>query len=309
MENIQEEIEDKVIDTINAGIGGRLIIFKPEKDNFGADLAVERRGKYKEGIMYFKVSSIVTPAKEENFIKDFAKEEFKADKNLYLLFVCFDDPEQKLTENIWLVPSLDFKEMAEVVKLNLLRFTPDKFSKFALKTNELGKLILNAFENKGKIVFKEIDSKVSKINLDNLKEFLCEARKNTYALGSGKADNPKLSGSTQFEFSKGSYFYRDVYFSGDKKFMGQEVVYYETKPIWSTSYTGEQIDKLKEAFLKESLFKLAEKCRLGEFCEYEKRELKYENHGQGSIEEFSGKEEIFLKDKIFYKLTYQGGLL
>jgi hypothetical protein len=46
-DNIQEEIEDKVIDCINAGVTGRLVIFKPEKNNFGADLAVERRGKYK----------------------------------------------------------------------------------------------------------------------------------------------------------------------------------------------------------------------------------------------------------------------
>ena len=47
-DNIQQEIEDKVIDDINSGVAGRLIIFNPEKTSFGADLAVERSGKYKE---------------------------------------------------------------------------------------------------------------------------------------------------------------------------------------------------------------------------------------------------------------------
>ena len=86
-ENIKEKIEDKVIDCINLGVVGRLIIFKPEKSAFGADLAVERRGKYKEKEIYFQVNSIVGPEKGNEFVKDFLKENFKIDKNFYLLFV------------------------------------------------------------------------------------------------------------------------------------------------------------------------------------------------------------------------------
>ena len=73
-ENIKEKIEDKVIDCINIGVAGRLIIFKPEKSAFGADLAVERRGKYKEKEMSFQVNSIVAHAENNECLKDFQKD-------------------------------------------------------------------------------------------------------------------------------------------------------------------------------------------------------------------------------------------
>ncbi|MGD0576956.1 MAG: DUF5680 domain-containing protein [Candidatus Staskawiczbacteria bacterium] len=320
MENIKEEIEDKVMDCINSGVAGRLIIFKPEKSIFGADLAVERRGKYKEKEMYFQINSIAGPAEEVNFVKDFPKENFKADKSFYLLFVYFDEVSQKINDNVWLIPSLQFRDIAEVIKLpdgkNLLRFEApldikkkSKYSKFLVDTKELGKFILNALENKGRFNFKEADLEGKTINLNSLKEFLCEARRNTYAGGGTASDSPRLSGSVQLEFQKGDYAYRDIYFSGSKKFMGQEIVYENSKPVWGMNYAGNTIGKLETIFLKESLFKLAEKCRIGQNCEYEKREYKYQDQGQGSIEEFSGRELIFLEGKNVYKLNYQGGLI
>jgi hypothetical protein len=142
-----------------------------------------------------------------------------------------------------------------------------------------------------------------------LKEFLCDARQNTYAADATRVDNPRLLGSVQLEFQKGVYAYRDVYFDGNKRFVGQEIVYQDLKPIWGMNYIGSQIGKLETTFLKESLFKLAEKCRFGGTCEYKKREYKYTDRGQGSLEEFAGQEEIFLEDKSIYKLNYQGGLI
>ena len=115
-DNIQEEIEDKVMDCINSGVAGRLIIFKPGKNNFGADLAVERRGKYKEKEIYFQINSLVGPAEGDSFVKDFSQESFKADKNFYLLFVYFDEVTQKINDYVWLVPSLQFRDIAKVVK-------------------------------------------------------------------------------------------------------------------------------------------------------------------------------------------------
>ena len=53
------------------------------------------------------------------------------------------------------------------------------------------------------------------------------------------------------------------------------------------------IDKLETSFLKESLFRLSNECRLGKTCEYEKREYKYQDQGQGSLEDFFGR-ELFL---------------
>ena len=320
-DNIQEKIENIIIDEINAGAGGRLIIFKPEKTIFNADLAAERRGKYKEKEMYFQINAFITPAKSETFIKDFPQESFKADKNFYLFFLQFDKVRQEISDYLWLIPSLQFADIAEVIKSpngnNLLRFEApldfkqkNKYSEFIASTKELGKLILDAFEKGGKfnLAGGPFEEKIS-INLESLKDFLLDARKNTYAADGGAIDNPRLLGSTQLEFQKGDYIYRDIYFSGDKKFIGQEVIYQDLKPVWGMNYIGDAIGKLETNFLKESLFKLAEKCRLGQTCEYEKREFKYQDKGQGDLKYFSGQEQIFNNGKNIYKLDYKGGIL
>jgi hypothetical protein len=328
-ENIQKEIEDKVIDCINSGVAGRLIIFKPEGAPFGADLAVERRGKYKEKSIYFQINSFVEHGKDNNLVKDFLQESFKVNENFYLLFVYFDEIRQKISDYIWLIPSSQFRDIAQVVKSgpegypgkNLLRFeasldikNKNKYSKFIVNTKELGELILDALERGGKFNFKEADFQDKQTtNLENLKEFLCDARKNTYSANASSIDNPRLLASTQLEFQKGDYFYRDIFFNGDKKYIGQEIVYQDSKPVWGMNYIGTAqgapLGKLEAAFLKEALFKLAEKCRLGQSCEYEKREFKYQDQGQGNLEEFLGQEEIFSNGKNIYKLNYQGGLI
>jgi len=319
-ENIQEEIEDKIIDYINSVVAGRLIIFKPEENILGADLAVGRRGKYKEAKIYFNVSSLIVPAKNNIFVKDFVQESFNADESLYLLFVCFNEARQKLSDYVWLIPSLEFKDTANVVKLttgeNALRFEAEtdvkqqnKYSKFLVNVKDFGKLALGALENGGKFDFGQNAKQEDKINIDNFKEFLVQARQNTYAVDATAVDNPRLLQSKQLEFQKGDYFYRDIYFAGDKKFIGQEIIYLNSKPVWGMNYMGDALGKVETSFLKESLLKLVEKCRVGQSCEYEKRGLKYQDHGQGDLAEFSGIEEIIQNKKSIYKLNYQGGLI
>lgn len=322
-ENIQEEVENKIIDCINSGITGRLIIFKPEKIGQEDYLAVERRGKYKEEGIYLQINILVGPSEADNFVKDFSQESFNPAKNFYLLFVYFDEVRQKISDYIWLIPSTRFGDAAKVVKSaaglgkGSLRFEAsldpakkNQYSKFLVEAKGLGKIILNALEKGRGVDFKKIDwDEKRKVNLENLKNFLCEARRNTYAVDASPIDNPRLLASKQLEFQKGDYFYRDVFFSGDKRFIGQEIVYQDLKPVWGMSYIGSQIGKLETVFLRESLFKLAEKCRLGLICDYEKREFKYRDRGQGSLEEFSGEEGIFSAGRKIYKLNYQGGLI
>ena len=169
---------------------------------------------------------------------------------------------------------------------------------------------MSALEKGGKFNFKETDfEEKHKINPDSLKDFLCQARANTFAIGATPIDNPRLLASKQLEFQKGDYFYRDIYFTGDKKFVGQEIIYQGSKPIWAMNYMGDDVGKVETNFLKESLLRLADECRLGGNCEYEKREFKYKNQGHGSVEDFSGKEEIFSGKKNIYTLNYQGGLI
>lgn len=320
-DNIQEQIEDKVIDCINSGVAGRLIVFKPEKSILGADLAVERRGGYKEKELYFQINSIVGPAKEKSFIKDFLQESFKTDKNFYLIFVYFNEVLQKMDDYLWLIPSLQFRDIAEVVQpadgKNLLRFDAsldikdkNKYSKFIVNTKDFGKLILGAVDKGGKFDFKGAQADEGGVlNLESLKEFLCEARENTYAANGSGIDNPRLLESTQLEFQKGDYSYRDIYFPGVKNVIGQEIVYLGLKPVWGMNYMGNAIGRTETNFLKEAIFKLSKKCRLGGVCEYEKRELKYQDRGQGGFDKFFGEEGIFSQGKDIYKLSYQGGII
>lgn len=324
-ENIKNEIENSVIDCINFGVAGRLIIFKPEKSIFEADLAIGIRSKYKEEEIYFQINSIVGYIKDGIFIKDILQKNLKTSKNFYLIFLQYDEIRQKISDYIWLLPSAQFKDMAKVVKIktnnlpeeNFLRFEApldikkkNQYSKFLIKNQELGKTILSALEKGGRFIFKEINFEESQqINLENLKDFLCDARANTYASNNPGIDNPRLLESKQLEFQKGEYFYRDIYFIGKKNLVGQEIIYYNSKPIWGMNYVGNDIGKLETKFLKESLLKLVDKCRTGESCEYQKREFKYKDQGQGNIEKFFGTEEIFLNNKNVYKLNYEGRLL
>ncbi|MCX6721996.1 MAG: hypothetical protein NTY04_02305 [Candidatus Staskawiczbacteria bacterium] len=152
-DNIQDEIEDKIIDCINSGVKGRLVIFKPEKNSFGEDLIVKKRGDYKEKEIHLQINSLVGPGEDVNFVKDFPKDNFKTDKNFYLIFVYFNEALQKINDYIWLVPSLKFKETAETINdQKILRFESsldvkqnNKYSEFLVDTKDLGKLMLNIF--------------------------------------------------------------------------------------------------------------------------------------------------------------------
>ena len=322
MKNIQEEIEDKIIDCINSGVSGRLVIFKPEEKGLEGYLAVERKGEYKEKEIYFKIKSIVGHGQNVNFIKELPQESLKSGNNFYLLFIYFDEVMQKISDYVWLVPSAQFRDIAEVIKSasnkKLLKFeapldikTKNKYSKFLVSTKELGGTILSALEKGGKFDFEKgnISEEEKAVNLEDLKEFLRQARENTHAADASLIDNPRLQLSKQLEFQRGNYFYRDIYFSGSKKIIGQEIVYQDSKPVWGMNYIGSITGKLEANFLKEALLNLSGKSRLGGICEYRKREFRYQDQGRGNLEEFYGREEIFLEGKNIYKLNYQGGLI
>jgi len=147
------------------------------------------------------------------------------------------------------------------------------------------------------------------MSFNELKIFIAEARRNTYASGKNSVEKPLLIGSHQFEYRKGDYFYRDIYFGGEENFTGQEVVYQSDKPIWSMVYCGSVEPEEISDFLKNSLLNLSKKCRFGEECEFEEGDLKYEDKGEGTLERFIGKEQIFIKDESVYELNYQGVLI
>jgi hypothetical protein len=147
------------------------------------------------------------------------------------------------------------------------------------------------------------------ISFEELKKFVAEARRNTYAGEGGSVKNPFLDGSHQLEYEKDKYFYRDIFFAGEKNFIGQEAIYLNHNPIWSMVYSGSAEPEEITSFLKKSLSVLSEKCRFGEKCELKENNLLYKDDGQGTLERFGGQEQIFKRGEEVYKLNYHGGLI
>ena len=76
------------------------------------------------------------------------------------------------------------------------------------------------------------------INRGELAAFLLQAKLHTYAAQGDEASvAPLLPGSRQLEYRDGFWFYRDIYFGGER-FVGQETVYYDSTPVWAMSYAG-----------------------------------------------------------------------
>lgn len=147
------------------------------------------------------------------------------------------------------------------------------------------------------------------INSEELRNFIAEARKNTYAGGGKPVENPLLTGSYQLEYRRGDFLYRDIYFAGKENFIGQEVIYLKEDPIWSMVFCGSAEPPEVTDFLKKSLSVLAGKCRFNEECEFEENNFRYKNKGEGTLERFHGKETISINGEKVYKLRYQGGLV
>lgn len=159
MNNIEEEIKDKIIDQISTAAGGRLIISKPEKKSFGEDLLIGKRADYKGEDIFLKVCSLIGPTGIVKLAKDFLSEEFKTDKNFYFLFIYFDSIKQKIGDSVWLVPSTKLKDIAKqeilsnnkkFLRVEILLNTDkkDKYSEFLIPSKNLGKIILGILSSK-----------------------------------------------------------------------------------------------------------------------------------------------------------------
>ena len=121
-DNIQEEIQDKIMDLIALGAEGRLVAFKPE--NADRDLVVEKKGEYKKEALSLSVY--------ENRFPD--SKGLIAANNFYLMFVHFDIVKRDIADNFLLVPSLDFKKFGS--KGDFSKFSTDKkhFVRFLIDT-------------------------------------------------------------------------------------------------------------------------------------------------------------------------------
>jgi hypothetical protein len=149
--------------------------------------------------------------------------------------------------------------------------------------------------------------------LKELALFIIQAKSVTY-IGDGKPAPSCRTGSHDLKFSDGDWVYHDSYFGG-RDFIGEEVVYFEDKPVWAMNYYGRilRTDLISPAqtgqVLKASLSMMYSEGRfLGGF-EYRHEGFMYHDSSEGDITSFLGREYISRRGETAYELVYHGGVI
>lgn len=149
------------------------------------------------------------------------------------------------------------------------------------------------------------------MKIEELKNFLVKAKKSTYATGGGGTTSSRKK-SVDLLFKEGDFEYLDSFF-GQTDFSGEEIVYYQEKPLWSMNYYGRF---LIEDFPAESVTVLKKALTLvepdspyrGPAC-FEQDDLRYTCEVEGSIDFYNGVEKIFHNDQEIYRLYFHGGFI
>jgi hypothetical protein len=148
--------------------------------------------------------------------------------------------------------------------------------------------------------------------------FLLEAKRATYASQSDvtTAVEPLLPGAHQLEYAAGPYLYRDIYV-GMARFAGQEMIYFEDRPIWSMSYAGGVVPALAHPdevariyiFLRAVLRQATPERPFRGPALYREGDFEYRDESTGALEAFHGHETIRHASQTVYTLRYGGGAL
>jgi hypothetical protein len=150
------------------------------------------------------------------------------------------------------------------------------------------------------------------IDKDELKRFILEASRATYASGNKSIQQKQSDGSTTIQYEKGAYKYHDNYFGGEP-YGGREVVFLNDKPLWMMIYYGYVHTGIENkevyAFLMESLSNATLEMPYRGPSLHEKSIWKYENKLIGDVENFSGTEKIYKENVCIYEASYIGGLV
>ncbi len=151
------------------------------------------------------------------------------------------------------------------------------------------------------------------IDISELNSFIVRAKARTYVGGGEHVTSSRL-GSHDLRFIDGKWTYLDSYFGGTN-FIGEEVVYFDDKPVWAMNYYGYILrdDLLTAAqagqMIKASLSLMYKEGRfLGGYTHTE-NDLTYVDTSEGDANHFHGKEFIRRGEIIAYELVYHGGLI
>ena len=151
--------------------------------------------------------------------------------------------------------------------------------------------------------------------LADLKDFLLEAHRNTYANATARKVASLRPLSKDYHFEHSDFAYHDTYFGG-RRFAGEEIVYFQNKPIWGMNYYGSPVSaEISEddidAILRPALMQ----------APWEDLPVRGPKHfvdgpheyfmqiREGALERFSAEERILLNGRIIYQCFLQGGLI
>lgn len=141
-------------------------------------------------------------------------------------------------------------------------------------------------------------------------EFLIKAKTSTYAYGIKFKVISTKPNSIDYHYEEDNFIYHDTYF-GSKEFYGEEIVYFDDKPIWYMEYKGgvlnDETTDIYAKVLKPALKNVNYKLPLRGPKEFIVGDYKYTFETIGTLDQFEGKERIYYKDKLVYELKCCGG--
>jgi transcriptional regulator with XRE-family HTH domain len=150
--------------------------------------------------------------------------------------------------------------------------------------------------------------KEKRILSDAAVAFLCKAKKETYAGESNRVEACR-PGSYDYRYSEGEYIYYDSYFGGER-FVGEEVLYEESQPVYSMNYVGRVLGEgFSGDFLKEVLALVPEEYPFRGPMLHRNGDYTYHCFISGDLEWFQGHEEIYLLEKRIYECCFHGGII
>ncbi len=148
------------------------------------------------------------------------------------------------------------------------------------------------------------------VDNERVKIFLIDAKKNTYASGTGILIDSLKPGSKDLPYKEGEFSYMDSYF-GDLNFIGQEIVWYKEKPIWGMNYYGNTYDPIDgfPKFLFECLKHVTTQAPYRGPEQFQDDKFEYNCSWQGDINNVKGEELIKYDNKVIYQLSFHGGVI
>jgi hypothetical protein len=148
---------------------------------------------------------------------------------------------------------------------------------------------------------------------EELQAFVVRAKAQTYAAGAGKVPGSR-DGSHDLRFVEGEFAYLDSYFGGTD-FLGQEVVWWRSEPVWAMNYYGHilepgDIDAARAGrVVQASLSALYKEDRFLGGWRFEVDGDVYVDTSDGDVSRFRGVEWIERNGRRLYELEYHGGLV